>query len=119
MDNNVNNTNEEFEGFTKLCTAEELREKEGKKFIVGEVEVAVFKLNGEVFAVNNICPHQHVSLIHNGFIEQDYVYCPAHGWEFNLADGKMKCGRKGLDPYEVKIHNGYVYTKVYEKKLSW
>jgi len=114
----TNNTNDLTE-FTKLCRFDELTEKQGKKYIVGEVEVAVFKIANEVFALNNICPHQHMSIIHDGFIEEDYVFCPAHCWEFNLKDGKMKTGKKGLDPYEVKIIDGFVYAKVYEKKLCW
>ena len=113
------NIQTDLTGFTKICKVEDLTEKQGKKFIVGEVEVALFKKGDEIFALNNVCPHLHMSIIHDGTIEEDYVYCPAHCWEFNLKDGKMKTGRKGLDPYEVIISEGFVYAKIYEKKSRW
>src|SRR5690554_4117880 len=98
----------ETEGYTKICKVDELKEKIGKRFFVDDVDVAVFKVNGKLYAVNNICPHQHTALIYDGFIENCKVVCPAHGWEFNLSDGKMAQGRKGLDSYEVKIIDGNV-----------
>lgn len=110
---------EELHGFMKVCEYDDLQEKVGKRFFVDDVEVAVFKVDGKVYALNNICPHQHSALMYDGFIEGCKVICPAHGWEFNLSDGKMAKGRKGLDSYEVKIVNNDVYVKVYKKELNW
>lgn len=107
------------EGFTRLCKINELREKIGKRFIVNNVEVALFKVDGEIYALNNICPHQHSPLIYDGFIEEGCVVCPAHGWMFDLKTGKMKTGSNGLDSYEVKIINDDVYVKVFQKKFNW
>lgn len=119
MQNNELNIRDTQEEYLKICKVSDLTDNRGKKFVVGEVEVAVFKIGDDVFAVNNICPHQHMSIIHEGFVEEDYVFCPAHCWEFNLKDGKMKNGRRGLDCYETKVVDGYVYAKVYQKKLNW
>ena len=107
------------EGFTRLCRINELSEKTGKRFIVDDVEVALFKVEGEIYALNNICPHQHTALIYDGFIEEGCVVCPAHGWMFNLKTGKMKTGRKGLDVYEVKVINDDVYVKVFRRDFNW
>lgn len=110
---------EELTGFKKVCKVDELREKVGKRFFIDDVEVAIFKVDGEIYALNNICPHQHSALIFDGFIEDCKVVCPAHGWEFNLSDGKMAKGRKGLDSYEVKIIDNDVYVKVFKRELNW
>ncbi len=40
----------EEEGFTFLCSLNDLQEGIGKKFLVNDVEIAVFKINSEVFA---------------------------------------------------------------------
>ena len=105
--------------FVKICKIDSLQEKTGRKFFVDDVEIAVFKVDGKVYALNNICPHQHAAIIYDGFIEDCKVMCPSHGWEFNLADGTMAQGRKGLDSYEVKIIDDDVYVKVYKKELNW
>ncbi len=53
-----------MEGFEYICMMDELQENVGRRFIVNDVEVAVFKINSEVFAVSNICPHQQTHLIY-------------------------------------------------------
>lgn len=106
-------------GYIKLCTLAELKENQGKRFIVDDVEVAVFKINDNVFALSNICPHQHTALIYDGFIEDEFVVCPAHGWKFNLKDGKRPTGSRGIDSYPVKVLNDDVYVLVTKKELNW
>ncbi len=105
--------------FKKVCSIKDLKEKEGKKFLVDDVEIAVFKIDGEIFAVNNVCPHQHSAIIYDGFVENCHVVCPAHGWEFDLRTGKLKSGGKGLDSYETKIEGENVFVRVYKKQLKW
>ena len=114
------------EGYTKLCKLSELKDRQGKRFIVDDpdgtglaVEVAVFKIDGEVFAISNICPHQHTAVIYDGFIEDGCVVCPAHGWMFNLRTGKQPTGSRGVDSYPVIIENDEVYALVKKKELKW
>jgi len=109
----------ELEGFFRVCKYSDLKEKIGKRFFVNDVDVALFKVDSEVFALANMCIHQKAAIIYDGFIEEDKVVCPAHGWQFNLKTGRVPGGVKGLDPYEVKIVDGDVYVKVYPKKLRW
>ena len=109
----------ELVGFTKICKEKDLKENTGTLFFVDDVEVAVFKVNSNIYALNNICPHQHSAIIYDGFLEDGYVVCPAHGWEFELKTGKRKSGCKGLDSYEVRIIDGEVFVKVYKKELRW
>ena len=105
--------------FVKICKYSDLKEKQGRRFFVDDVDVAVFRVDGEVYALNNICIHQHAPIMHDGFIEGDCVACPAHGWDYELKTGRVPGGIKGLDKYEVKIENEDVYVKVYQKKLKW
>lgn len=110
---------ESIEGFTKICKYEDLKEKSGKRFFVEDVEIALFKVNKEIYALSNICPHQKTHLMHEGFIEEDKVICPIHGWQFELSTGNLAPGRKGLDTYEVKIIGDDIYVKVIKKELKW
>ena len=108
-----------LEGFQQICFLKDLQENVGKRFIVNDVEIAVFLVNKKVYVLGNICPHQHSALIYDGFIEDEYVVCPAHGWMFNLKSGKSPTGGKGLETYESKIIAEQVYVKVVENKYSW
>lgn len=109
---------EEFE-FVKVCKLSDLKENAGRQIFINDVEVALFKVAGKVYALSNICPHQKTHLMHEGFIENDNVVCPVHGWMFELSTGNLAKGRKGLDSYEVKILDDEVYVKVFEKKIIW
>jgi nitrite reductase/ring-hydroxylating ferredoxin subunit len=113
------NSEFELEGFTELCELKNLKEKCGKRFIINEVEIALFLYEGEVFALNNICPHQHTALIYDGFIEEGCVVCPAHGWMFDIKTGKTPAGGRGLETYPVKIFNEKIFVKVNKKEWNW
>jgi nitrite reductase/ring-hydroxylating ferredoxin subunit len=107
------------EGYTKLCKFDELNEGNGRRFIVNETEVAVFKIENKIYALSNVCPHQHTTLIYDGFLEDEFVVCPAHGWKFNLKTGKQPGGERGLDSFPVMIVEDEVYVKVFKKELKW
>ena len=109
----------EAEGFSFLCSIQDLPESHGRKFIINDIEIAVFKINSEVFAVSNICPHQQTHLIFDGFIEDEFVVCPAHGWKFNLRTGKKESGSNGLQVYAVEIADDKIFVNVMRKELKW
>jgi nitrite reductase/ring-hydroxylating ferredoxin subunit len=107
------------DGYTKVCRVSELKENQGKRFLINDVDLAVFKVNDEIFVLGNVCPHQHTTIIYDGIIEDGCVVCPAHGWMFNLKTGKQPTGARGLDTFPVKIMNDEVYAIVKAKELKW
>jgi nitrite reductase (NADH) small subunit len=61
---------------------------EGRSFMVGDVEVAVFRARGEeVFATQARCPHRGGPLA-DGTVGGAVVQCPLHGFKFDLETGK-------------------------------
>lgn len=110
---------EESNKYFFICNINELPEGKGKRFYVNECEIAVFKINGEISVLSNICPHQKSAIIYDGIIEDEKIICPAHGWEFNIKTGCYLDGRHGLDSYEKKIENGKLFAKVFRKELKW
>ena len=107
------------QGYKKVCKVSDLYESRGTRFLINDVDIAIFKINGEVFAVSNTCPHQHTSVIYDGFVEDGCVVCPAHGWMFNLKTGKQPTSARGLDSYPVKIIDDEVFVLVKAKELKW
>lgn len=105
--------------FFKVCKLSDLSENKGKRFIVNDTDVAIFKIGEEIFAVSNICPHQKSATMFEGCVEDEFVVCPIHAWKFNLRTGKTPENGNGLRTFEVKIENDFVFVKVEEKQLNW
>lgn len=59
---------------------------------VGDRQVALFWVDGEVRALDNICIHKQRELV-KGTLFGDRVVCPGHQWAFDLATGyeEKKC----------------------------
>ncbi len=108
-----------MDGFIKICNVSDIYNGKGKRFqLDDENEIAIFKVDGKVYVVDNICPHNHTSQIYDGYLENLYVACPVHGFQFHLETGeqptKMGCR---LRTFEVKISDDYIYVKKPAKKI--
>lgn len=55
-------------------------------FIVGDIQLGIFRIDGEYFALDNRCPHAGASLA-QGIIKGKTVFCRIHHWQFSLQDG--------------------------------
>lgn len=75
------------EGRIRLGASGEFKEGKGALVRTQTEDLAVFRHNGRMFAVANRCPHQGGSLS-QGKIENGYVVCPWHGYQFSMEDGK-------------------------------
>lgn len=53
---------------------------------VGERRVALFRHGGELFALDETCPHRGGPL-HDGVVDRGVVLCPWHQWQFDLKTG--------------------------------
>jgi nitrite reductase (NADH) small subunit len=68
------------------------------------ISVALFNIDGQIYALDNTCPHAGGPLGEGTLIE-DIVRCPWHGWRYNVRTGerpenpafKVAC-------YPVEVH---------------
>jgi 3-phenylpropionate/trans-cinnamate dioxygenase ferredoxin subunit len=56
-------------------------------FRVGDHDVAVCNVNGELYAIDDLCTHDGGSL-DQGQLEGDEIECPRHGARFNVTSGE-------------------------------
>lgn len=56
---------------------------------VGGKAVAIANVDGEVFAIDDICSHAQCSLGSEGFIDGNVVTCGCHGAQFDVTNGKV------------------------------
>ena len=86
--------------------------------------VAIFNVEGKLFAVGNYCPHHGGPLCHShvsgaNLPSQPYKYrygregrvltCPWHGWQFDLESGRtMFDSSSRVKVYEVHVESGVI-----------
>ncbi|HEV8051992.1 MAG TPA: Rieske (2Fe-2S) protein [Parachlamydiaceae bacterium] len=61
----------------------------GKAIIVtiaDGMEIALFNVEGKIFALENVCPHMGGPL-GEGELKGDVVTCPWHDWQFDVKTG--------------------------------
>jgi len=108
--------------YISLCPLSSLPRRFGKRFELEEgIEVALFQVEGNIYVVDNVCPHQKFPLLYEGEVEESAVICPMHGWKFDLATGECLSGGKArLKTYKVVIKNGEVLIEKPEpEKPKW
>ena len=69
-----------------VIRADEIKEGAAKLVRVNNEEIAVFKHQGQLCAMQNACPHEGGQLS-AGWIEEGAVVCPLHGYKFDLTSG--------------------------------
>jgi len=89
--------------FVKVAKVQQIHEQRTVLVAINGKEIALFKRNGEVFAINNVCAHQHFSMLHEGDIEGFEVTCPMHGWRYDLRTGLSTTGQGKVARYNVSI----------------
>src|SRR5512134_3443824 len=95
--------------FHKVATVGEIPRNTGKAVTVNDDELAIFNLNGEYYAIGNMCPHRGAAL-EDGFVEQDKVFCPWHCFDFNLKTGECTTVPSLRVPtYEVKVEGEEIF----------
>src|SRR5438045_110498 len=103
--------------FRTICRLSDLAEGLGRTFYLGETAVAVFLVNGQVHAIDDVCPHMGASL--GGFVENGCVTCPWHFWRFRLADGAWADNpRLGVAHYPVRVHGADVQIQLPDSDRS-
>jgi nitrite reductase/ring-hydroxylating ferredoxin subunit len=99
------------EGFVRIARLSDIPERRGKWFLVGGEEIAVWRVEGIVYAVNNLCPHQHAPAMHVAHLSGLSLTCPMHGWTFSLLDGKEENGLGHLTTHRVLVLEEEVYVE--------
>jgi nitrite reductase (NADH) small subunit len=93
-------------GLCRLGPAEQIPVGEGRAFVVGKEQVAVFRLrDGGLRAVAAVCPHRGGPLA-DGLIDGKLVICPLHNHAFRLVDGQCTTGESPVRAYRVSVDDG-------------
>lgn len=98
--------------FIEVGRLEELPVGKGTTFTVAGNEIAVFNIDGELYAMDDTCLHQGMSL---GWSKLDgkIVTCSGHGMRYDVTTGKVVGGADvGVKTYPVKVEDGRIFVSV-------
>lgn len=105
------------EGFVFIAKLEDIPQGKGQIFKVGDKSLAVFRIDNQCFAINNVCPHQGASL-GKGTLKGFVVSCPWHHQQFDIRSGfGPDGGGYCVVNYDVKVDKGNVFVSL--KKRNW
>jgi len=74
------------DGMVDVCAVGEIPEDRAKIFPLAGERVAVFRYDGKISAISNVCKHQNGPL-GEGKIVDGCVVCPWHGYQYRPDDG--------------------------------
>lgn len=74
------------DGFVDVCAVDEIPDRRAVIACLAGERVAVFRYDGRLSAISNVCQHQNGPL-GEGEILNDCVVCPWHGYEYSPASG--------------------------------
>ncbi len=73
--------------FVKVASLSDLAAGACRTVDVNGKAVALFNVNGTVYALDNTCLHRGGPL-GDGMLEGDVVTCPWHGWQYKVITGE-------------------------------
>ena len=98
------------EGFVEVCKVDRIAEKCATIISLSGERVAVFRYDGKVSAISNVCQHQNGPL-GEGRIIDGCVTCPWHGYQYQPESGAAPPPFKEKIPtFRVKVIEGTVFV---------
>jgi 3-phenylpropionate/trans-cinnamate dioxygenase ferredoxin component len=99
--------------FVKAARKSELPENDGTYVEVEGNRIALFNLDGKIYAIDNTCTHMGGPLS-LGLVQKDEVECPWHGSRFDIKTGEVRVfpAKEGVATYRVRVTGDDVEVEV-------
>ena len=89
--------------FVKVANLSELAAGVAKAVEINGKSIALYNVNGTVYATDNACLHQGGPL-GEGTLEGNVVTCPWHVWEYDVRTGEnLEDSMLKLETYPVQV----------------
>jgi naphthalene 1,2-dioxygenase ferredoxin component len=76
-------------------------------------EIALYEVEGEIFATDNLCTHG-AGRMSDGFFDGREIECPLHQGRFDVCTGQAMCAplTDNIRVYPVRIENKRVFVNM-------
>ena len=94
-----------------VCPLDDLPPGEAVR-VEADVPLAVFNVDGELYALDDTCTHQDASLA-EGYLEGCWVECPLHASTFDLRTGAVSGppAKVGVRTHAVSVVDGVIHVE--------
>lgn len=76
-----------MDNFVRVATIDEIPQGGSKLVEVDMVRVALFNLDGAIYAIEDVCTHDGGPLVEGQVVNGCQVQCPRHGARFDICTG--------------------------------
>lgn len=99
--------------FVRVAKASDLEPGKCMRVDVAGHKIALYNVDGEVYATDDTCSHAEASLS-QGCLRGDEIECPMHGARFNVKTGQALClpAWAPVDTFAVKVEDGEIKVRV-------
>ena len=82
---------------------------------IGDLEIAVYKVKGKIFATADLCTHGQAYLS-EGIVVGDVIECPLHQGRFCLKTGRALSApvSDAINIFETKVVDDKIFVKIGE-----
>lgn len=103
---------DETSDWQRVAALSELRENEPRSANLGKDPIALYSLDGVVYAIGDVCTHE-FALLSSGFVEGEVIECPLHQATFDIRTGRCLSppATEDLPTYDVRIDGDAVYVR--------
>jgi nitrite reductase/ring-hydroxylating ferredoxin subunit len=97
----------------RIAAEHELRDSAALPVIVENRAIAVFRVDGRCYAIDNVCPHMGGPLS-EGELRGHVVTCPWHRWTWDVRTGEHTRNPRlpRIATYAVVVENGEVFIEL-------
>src|SRR5215469_8865010 len=98
--------------FVEAGRLDEIPPGTGATVKIAGISIALFNVDGTIWALNDTCPHAGSSLA-AGALEGNVVTCASHGWQYDVATGQL-IAAPGLKTttYPAKVVDGAILVSI-------
>lgn len=98
------------DGFRAVAPAAAVPNGRSGTFQAGPYVVAVFRVDGQLFAIDNACVHEDGPL-GEGTVSGAVVTCPYHDWRYDVRSGAcLSEPSRSVACYAVKESGGFIWV---------
>jgi 3-phenylpropionate/trans-cinnamate dioxygenase ferredoxin subunit len=100
------------ERWIDVAPADAVPRGERRVYDVDDTPVAVFNIDGEHFAIQDVCTHDGETLT-GGLVEDHEIMCPRHGARFSLRTGEVLAppAYEPVRTFGVRVDSGRLWIR--------
>ena len=101
------------EGWVKAADRADLAEGDVKGVVIAGKEIALYDLDGMLYATDDICTHAYARLS-DGWLDRGEIECPLHAGRFDVKSGKATAPpcTDDLKTYPIRLVGDEIQIKL-------